>query len=127
VTVALAAAGLQATASSRPFRPPEGPLLAAAPRTVLEVPLPKDPDPALIVVYAFTRAQDASVAARDQAAYVSSNTGRAYSAPGTRFVLQVVDATVVWFTWLPGSAPDPGSATIAQTLAGIGATVDVPA
>ncbi|HEY2888892.1 MAG TPA: hypothetical protein VGJ17_09765, partial [Candidatus Limnocylindrales bacterium] len=34
---ALASVGLQATVTLRPFRPAEGPLLAAAPRSVLQV------------------------------------------------------------------------------------------
>ncbi|MCI0582834.1 MAG: hypothetical protein L0227_08060, partial [Chloroflexi bacterium] len=95
IVSALAAAGLQAVDSNRPFRRPEGPLLAGAPRSVLEVPLPDDPDPASIVLYAFHSSEEATLAAADHADYLSSGPGAIQFAPGTRFVLQVVDTTVV--------------------------------
>lgn len=126
VVAALAAVGLQAAVTNRPFRPPEGALLAAAPRTVLAVPLPDDPDPGWIVVYAFGSEDEASRAAKDQAGYTASNPGRINFAKGTRFVLQIVGSTVVWFSWLPENAPDARTATIAQTLAEIGRGIDIP-
>src|SRR3982751_6076989 len=43
VLSALATAGLQATVAASAYRPAEGPLLAAAPRTVLQVTMPDDP------------------------------------------------------------------------------------
>jgi hypothetical protein len=128
VIAALASAGLQAIDATRPFRPPEGPLLAAAPRTVLEVPLPEDPQPAWIVLYALGTPDEAARAARDHAAYLASGTGgRALFAPGTQFVLQVVNSTVIFFSWLPAGSPDQRTATIAETLAAIGTAVPVPA
>jgi hypothetical protein len=123
---ALAAAGLQAAESNRPFRPPEGPLLAATPRTVLEVPLPDDPDPGWIIVYAAGSEDQAGRAAKDQAGYIASGPGRAMFVNGTRFVLQIVGSTVVWFSWSPESSPDKRTATIAQTLAAIGTGIDIP-
>jgi hypothetical protein len=123
---ALAAVGLQAADTNRPFRPPEGALLAAAPRTVLAVPLPDDPEPGWIVVYAFGSPDQAVRAAKDQAGYIASNTGRINFAKGTRFVLRVVDSTVVWFSWSPASSPDKRTATIAQALEAIGTGIDIP-
>jgi hypothetical protein len=126
VVGALAAAGLQAADATRPFRPPEGALLAAAPRTVLQVPLAQDPDGGWIVIYALDSPDDAGVAAKDHATYLGSNIGRGLYASGTRFVLQVVGSTVVFFSWLPSASPDPKTATIAQTLVAIGTEVPVP-
>jgi len=123
---ALAAVGLQAGETNRPFRPPEGPVLAAAPRTVLAVPLPDDPDPGWIVVYALGSEDEAGRAAKDQAAYIASNTGRINFAKGTRFVLRLVGSTVVWFSWLPETSPDRRTATIAQALEAIGTGIDIP-
>jgi hypothetical protein len=126
VIAALGAAGLAAAPADRPFRPPEGPLLAGAPRSLVQVDLPNDPEPAWIVVYQLGSANAASIAAKDHAAWIASNPGRINFPPGTRFVIQVVDSTVVFFSWLPASSPDPGSATIAQALAAIGTAVTVP-
>jgi hypothetical protein len=123
---ALAAVGLQAAETNRPFRPPEGPVLAAAPRTVLAVSLPDDPDPGWIVVYALSSEDQAGRAAKDQAAYIASNTGRIQFANGTRFVLRLVGSTVVWFSWLPESSPDARTATIAQALEAVGTGIDIP-
>jgi hypothetical protein len=125
VTAALAGAGLQAVDSVRAYRPPEGPLLAAAPRTLLEVPLAQDPDPAVIVIYALPSPDAALTAANDHAAFLRSNTGGINLPPGTQFVVRVVGSTVVFFHWLPASSPDPGTATIAQTLATLGDGVPV--
>ena len=125
VIAALAGAGLQATQSVRANRPPEGPLLAAAPRTVLEVPLPDDPDPNVIVLYALGSPEAALAAARDHAAFLASGTGGINRPPGTRYVIQVVGSTVIFFSWLPASSPDARTATIAQTLATLGEAIPV--
>jgi hypothetical protein len=126
VIAALGAAGISAAPADRPFRPPEGPLLAAAPRSLVQVKLPNDPDPMWIVVYSLRSPNDAAVAARDHAAWIATNIGRVNFAPGTRFVIQVVGSTVVFFSWLPQDSPDPATLTIAQTLASLGTEVTVP-
>jgi hypothetical protein len=126
VLVALAAAGIQAAPANRPFRPPEGPLLAGAPRQLVQIDLPNDPDPIWIVVYDLGSPAAAAAAAKDHAAWIASNPGRINFAPGTQFALQVAGSTVIFFSWLPASSPDPGTATIAQTLAAIGTEVVVP-
>ena len=125
VVDALRGVGLQPVDSVRAFRPPEGPLLAAAPRTVVEVPLQQDPEPAVIVIYALGSPDAALAAANDDADYIRSNTGGIQFAPGTRVVLQVVGSNVVFFSWLPAGSPDPATATIAQALAQIGQAVPV--
>jgi hypothetical protein len=126
VAQALGRVGLQASVSVRPYRPPEGPLLTAAPRTVLEVPLQNDPEPAVIAIYALATPEAANAAARDQADYIRSNVGGGIQmAPGTRVVLQVLGSNVVYFSWLPADSPDPATATIAQALASVGQPMSV--
>jgi hypothetical protein len=123
---ALAAAGLQAADAARAFRPPEGPLLAAAPRSVLQVALADDPDHGFIVVYALDSPNAALAAAGDHAAWVASSIGRINFPPGTRFALRVLGANVVLFSWLPGSSPDPRLDQVGPALETIGDAVLVP-
>jgi hypothetical protein len=126
VISALAAAGLQAGPATREFRPVEGPLLAAAPRTVLQVVLPDDPEGGWIVVYSLASPEAAAMAAKDQAAYLGAGIGGGIQyAPGTQFVLPQDGSSVVFFSWLPANSPDKRTATIAQTLPAIGQTVEV--
>ncbi|MCI0584852.1 MAG: hypothetical protein L0227_18510, partial [Chloroflexi bacterium] len=70
---ALAAVGLQAVDAVRPYRPAEGALLAAAPRTVLQATLPDDPGHGFIVLYALPSPTAAQAAATDHAAYIASH------------------------------------------------------
>ena len=128
VAAAIAGVGLQASESDRPFRPSEGALLAAAPRTTLRVALPDDPDGAFIVVYALTSPEAAHAAAQDHASFLASATGgRTTYPPGTVFVLRTVGANVVFFSYLPAAAPDARMASIATALATIGDEVPLPA
>jgi hypothetical protein len=124
---ALAELGLQATESVRSYRPPEGPLLAAAPRTVLQATLPDDPAHGFIVIYAYSSPIEAGDAAEDHAAYVSTGPGRIQYPPGTRFVLRVVGPTVVFFHWSPDVATDERTRNIEDALLRIGSGVPVPA
>jgi hypothetical protein len=123
---ALGAAGIQASDASRSYRPPEGPLLAAAPRTVVQVALADDPDHGFIVIYALDSPNSALAAANDHAAWVASSIGRINFAPGTRFALRVLGANVVLFSWLPGSSPDNRIEQIGPALEAIGDAVIVP-
>jgi len=123
---ALGELGLQATDAVRAYRPPEGPLLAAAPRTVLQATLPDDPAHGYIVIYAFGSPTDASAAARDHAAYVSTGPGRIQYPPATRFVLRIVGSTVVFFDWSPDVSTDERTRNIEDALLRIGSGVPVP-
>ena len=122
----LGAAGLQAADATRSFRPPEGPLLAAAPRSVLKVALADDPDHGFIVVYALDSPNAALAAANDHAAWVASSIGRINFPPDTRFVLRAVGSNVVLFSWLPGSSPDLRLDQVGAALEAIGEGVTVP-
>lgn len=126
VTGALAAAGLQASVAARAYRPPEGALLAAAPRTVLQASLPEDPDHGFIVIYALESRTAAAAAAADQAAYIASGVGRVNFTPDAHFVVRMVGSTVVFFWWSPGAALDQRAQSIEDALATVGEAVEIP-
>lgn len=123
---ALATAGIQAADANRSYRPPEGPLLAAAPRTVVQAALADDPDHGFIVIYALDSPNTALAAANDHAAWVASSIGRINFASGTRFVLRVLGSNVILFSWLPGSTPDAVLDRVGPALETIGEGVTVP-
>jgi hypothetical protein len=125
VVQALASVGLQAVDSTRPYRPPEGPLLAAAPRTVLQA-LPDDALHGNVVIYALGSDVAAQKAAADHAAYIASNIGRIQFAQDSRFVLRQVGSTVVFFTRSPGGSPDPRLQSIQDALSTLGTEVTIP-
>ena len=124
---ALADVGLQAAVTARPFRPSEGPLLAAAPRSVIQVALPDDPEHGFVVVYALADPTIAIAAATDTAAYVATSTGRIQFVAGSRFTLRVVGATVIFFSWSPDNAPDARTHLIEDALSTLGDSVAIPA
>ena len=126
VIAALAAVGLQAAESNRPYRPPEGALFAGAPRSVLEVTLPDDPNHGYVVVYALASGTAAQAAATDQATYIASGPGRVQFPLDSHFVLRVVGSTVAFFTWSPGTSPDPRTKSIEDALTTIGTGVPIP-
>ena len=126
IFVALAAAGVPAQESSRPYRPPEGPLLAAAPRSVLQAQLANDADAGYIVIYALASNADAVAAARDHLAYLARGEGGgALLPPGTQVVVRVLGSNVVFFHWLPADATAQ-MADIAKALGGLGEGVQAP-
>ena len=120
VIAAVASSGLQAGVSDRPYRPPEGPLLAAAPRTVVQVQLPDDPDHGFIVIYALGSPAAAVAAASDTAAYLARNPGGILPVTGTHLVLRVVGSTVIYFKWSPDNAPDARTHLIEDSLSTLG-------
>jgi hypothetical protein len=123
---ALAAVGLQASVTLRPFRPAEGPLLAAAPRSVLQVALPDDPDHGFIVIYELADSATALAAATDTAAYIATGPGKIQFVAGSHFVLRVEGSTVIFFTWSPDNSPDAHTHLIEDALGQIGTGVQVP-
>jgi hypothetical protein len=106
--------------SQSPVRPPEAALLAAAPRAVYQVQLPKDPDRGFIVVYEFPDATLAAAAAAQQQAYLATGPGRVQSPQGTVNVIRTLGPTVIFYDWLPGAAQDPSAPGIQQALETIG-------
>lgn len=126
IAEALGAVGLQALDANRAHRPPEGPLLAAAPRSVLRATLPDDPDSGFIVIYALASEAAAEAAARDHAAYISSGIGRVNFPFDARFVLRVAGATVVFFSWSPGATSDTRTHLVEEALVTVGTAVQIP-
>ena len=124
---ALAAAGLPAAVTLRPYRPAEGALLAAAPRSVLQVTLPDDPNHGFVVIYALADPATALTAATDAAAYLASAPGKIQFVAGSHFIVRVVGATVVFFSWSPDNAPDARTHLIEDTLGQLGTGVQIPA
>ena len=125
VNAALAGVGLPGAEAVQPYRPPEGALLANAPRTVLQATLPEDPNHGFVVIYALQSPQAADAAASEQAEFIASNRGGAF--PRTsRFSLRVVGSNVVFFWWVPESVIDPRTALIEEALLGVGSEVPVP-
>lgn len=125
VVGALAAVGLQGVDANRQYRPPEGALLTAAPRSVLQATLPDDPAHGFIVIYAFASDATAQAAAEDQAAYIASGPGRVQFTPDAHFVLRVAGSTVVFFWWSPGAALDQRTKDIEAALGNVGTEVPV--
>ena len=124
VIAALAARSLQADDAIRTYRPPEGPLLAAAPRSVLQVRLTDDPDHGYIVIYSLGSPAAALAAARDHQQYLATGTGgQSLLPPGTQVVLRVIGSDVLFFHWLPASSPDPRTKEIAEVLGALGTGV----
>jgi hypothetical protein len=126
VIAALAAVGLQAVDANRAHRPPEGPLLAAAPRSILQAALPDDPSHGFVVIYALSSDAAAATAAADHAAYIASGIGRVQFPADSRFVLRVAGSTVVFFSWSPGVALDERTRLIEDALGTVGTGVQIP-
>ena len=106
--------------SQAPIRPGEAPLLAAAPRAVYQVILPKDPTKGFIVVYEFPDAARAAAAAAEEQAYLATGPGRVQRPQGTVTVIRQVGSTVVFYDWLPGASLDPSAPGIQATLETLG-------
>lgn len=124
---ALSAVGLQGAEAIRQYRPPEGPLLAAAPRSVVQATLPDDPAHGFIVIYALASPAGAQDAAEDQAAYIASGPGRIQFTTDAHFSLRVQGSTVVFFWWSPGAALDARTQSIETALLKVGLEVPVRA
>ena len=108
------------TDSQSPVRPSEAPLLAAAPRAVYQVILPKDPTKGFIVVYEFPDPDRAAAAAKEQQAWLASGPGRVQRPQGTVTTIRQDGSTVIYYDWLPGAAQDPSAAGIQTALETLG-------
>ena len=118
----LAAHDLVLTDTQAPVRPPEAPLLTAAPRAVYQVVLPKDPQKGFIVVYEFSDPTRAAAAATEEQAYLATGPARVQTPLGTVTIIRQVGSTIVLYAWLPAGAQDaaaPGIQSAFETL-GIG-------
>ena len=127
VEAALAVEGLQLDEAKTAYRPAEGPIFAAAPRTVIQAVLPDDPDEGYIVLYAFGTPGQALAGAQDQGRYIASGPGRVLFPLGTQFSLRVLGNIAIFFTWSPDTSTDTRTASIALALSQIGDEVPIPA
>ena len=119
---ALGVHNLVLTDTRAPVRPAEASLLAAAPRAVYQVILPKDPSHGYIVVYEFPDPGSAAAAAAQQQAYLATGPARVQTPLGTVSIIRQVGSTVVLYDWLPAGSPDdstPGIQAALETL-GVG-------
>jgi hypothetical protein len=123
---ALGAKSLQLGDPKVPFRPPEAPRFAAAPRAVYQVVLPNDPAHGFISVYEFPDAAAAATAAAEQANYVGSGVGRVQFPPDSRFVIRQVGTTVVFYSWSPDNSSDARTPDIQTALESIGTAIPIP-
>jgi len=115
VVSALAAVGLQAEDVSLPYRPAEAARLAGTARIVLRAVIPGDPDHGRVVIYEFRGTADATAAAQEQAAYVTSGVGLVQFPPDTQFVIRVVGPTVLFHAWSAANSPDISRAAAVGT------------
>ena len=116
---ALGQHNLVLTDTQAPVRPAEAPLLAAAPRAVYQVLLPKDPTKGLVVVYEFPDAASAAAAATQEQAYLATGPGRVQRPQGTVSIIRQLGTTVIFYDWLPGASQDdtaPGIQAALETL-----------
>jgi hypothetical protein len=126
IVAALGTKSLQLDEPKVPFRPPEAPRFAAAPRAVYQVVLPNDAAHGFISVYEFVDAPSAAAAATEQANYVGSGVGRVQFPLDTRFVIRQVGTTVVFYTWSPSNSADARTADIEAALDTLGTDIAVP-
>ena len=120
IASALAPFRLQLDDADRPFRPPESARLASAPRAVLQVVLPADPDSGNIVVYEFRDAAAAVDAGNELAGYIGSGAGRVQFPTDAQHTIRQLGTTLIVYSWSPSTSPDPGARTIAEALATLG-------
>ena len=126
IAAALGDQSLVLTDTESPYRPPESAMLATAPRAVYQVTLPNDPQGGYIVVYEFTDASQAAMAAAEQQAYLATGPGRVQSPLGTVHFIRQVGPTVVYYSWLPGNGDDAGGKAIQAALETLGVGYVVP-
>jgi hypothetical protein len=112
--------------SEAPFRPPEDLTFTTTPRALYQVILPDAPTEGFIVVYEFPDPAAAVTAATEQAAYLATGPARVQSPFGTRYVIRLVGATVVMYSWLPDGVVDKRQPDIQPALETLGVGVPVP-
>ena len=123
VSAALGAESFQVRVPQTPYRPGESPALVGVPRQLLQAILPSDPDGGYVVIYELPSNEDAERVGRDFAGYLASGTGAIQYPRDTRFVIQRVGRTLVFFPWSAEANPDPRLPELAAALATVGEPV----
>ena len=125
VTAALRSAGIVAQPALVPYRPAEPPLLAAAPRVVLQAILPGDDAHGFIAIYDFADAAGAYAAGSQMAGYLASGPGRVQFPNDAKHVIRQVGSTIVFYTWSPANSPEAEAATVATALETLGLEIPI--
>ena len=126
VVSALEGASFQVREPQTQYRPGESPELMGVPRRLVQAVLPADPGGGYVVIYELPSANEADRAGRELLAYLGAGTGAIQYPRDTRFVVQRVGRTLVFFPWSAEARPDAPLAELAAALETVGTAV-VPA
>jgi hypothetical protein len=123
IVKALGDASFQVHDPPNDFRPGESPQLYSVPRGLVQVILPSEPKGEYVVIYELSSANEADRVGRDFAAYLAGGTGAVQYPRDSRFVIQRLGSTLVFFPWSPSVSPDPRVAELAAVLDMIGTPI----
>jgi hypothetical protein len=123
VVDALEGASFQVTDPIAGYRPGESPELVGVPRRLVLAVLPEDPQAGHVVIYELPSANEAERVGREFLRYLGGGTGAIQYPRDTRFVLQRVGQTLVFFPWSAEASPDARVAELAAALEGVGTAV----
>lgn len=123
VAKALGDAAFQVQAPLTGFRPGESPELVNVPRTLVQAVLPEDPSAGYVVIYELPDANEADRVGREFLRYLGGGTGAIQYPRDTRFVLQRVGPTLVFYAWSAEASPDARVAEMAAALETVGTPV----
>lgn len=123
---ALAANRFQVQEPRTEYRPGETPTLLNAPRKLLQVILPSDPTGGYVVIYELPTNNEAQAAGEELLRLSTSGMAVVQYPRDTRFVLQRVGRTLVFFPWSAEANPDPRLPELAATLEGLGTAITLP-
>jgi hypothetical protein len=120
---ALERAAFQVQDPRTAYRPGESPDLIDVPRKLVQAVLPSDPAGGYVVIYELPDANEADRVGREFLAYLAGGTGAIQYPRDTKFVLQRVGRTLVFFPWSAEASPDAGLAEMAAALETVGTTI----
>jgi hypothetical protein len=120
---ALERASFQVQDPRTPYRPGESPELIEVPRRLVQAVLPSEPAGGYVVIYELPDANTADRVGQGLVAYLGSGTGAIQYPRDTRFVVQRVGRTLVFFPWSEEASPDANLAEMAVALETVGTPV----
>jgi len=123
VVRALEAASFQVQDPLTGYRPGESPALVNVPRELVQAVMPEDPSAGYIVIYELPSANDADRVGREFVRYLDSGTGAVQYPRDSRFVVQRVGPTLVFYAYSAEASPDAKVAELAAALETVGTPV----